>query len=315
MNTPADPQLAMLHKLESTGTELPLPLKRFRSEAGAATAIAAMEVAADRVLAACGLQSGHERLRVSASELCRVCDIRLEGAPKRTAKRASRGLSSEKFSGHTGSLSLDPAQPLIRLPAGIDFVRARIAVGHEIGHYLLHRRASGIDRFTARLESTPAEEAIAEYAGRVLLMRHAYADTSYASNVVLECMNAARRADVTLHAAAARVGDPDVKSFGSVAGLILWRINPAAARDAALASRLTPSWHLCGGAFIPVGRCHARRSSLIAEVASSSDGNASASRTEEVEIGSLKGRFRVDAVAWGSSENGTRLVLSAFLEE
>lgn len=200
----------------------------------------------------------------------------------------------------------------IRLPSGLDWLRGRIAVCHEIGHFLIHSRGEEIDLFTSRLASSPEEEALSEYASRLLLMPAPYVDRHPAGNLIVDCMTLARSADVTLHAAAARLGDPDSPLAGLVRGVILWRTKKPGDKPE-LPRRLTPQWHLCRESFVPVGRCHAGRTSLVAALAASDEAQAVGSCIEQVEIGALKGEFRVDAVAWGSMERGTRLVLSAFV--
>jgi hypothetical protein len=74
-----------------------------------------------------------------------------------------------------------------------------------------------------------------------------------------------------------------------VRGVILWRLNSEIPFDAPLNLRLTPQWHICPGAFIPVKRCHAGSSSLVATLASLPERHAAGSRVEQVQIGSLKG--------------------------
>jgi len=134
------------------------------------------------------------------------------------------------------------------------------------------------------------------------------------SNLAFSCMESASHAGVTLHAAAARIGDPDSPFAGEIRGLILWRMNPQVSANESMAARLTPHWHMCRGAFIPVRRCHAGRSSLVAELGALAEETGVASRVERVEIGSFKGDYRVDAVAWGSTRRGTRTVLSVFVD-
>ncbi len=96
-----------------------------------------------------------------------------------------------------------------------------------------------------------------------------------------------------------------------VRGAILWKLNPSVPSKSALAERLTPAWRLCPGAFIPIGKCKARKDSLIAELARAT-GSSSDVRIENVKIGSLEGVFRVHGFAWGSIAGGTRLILSIF---
>jgi hypothetical protein len=60
-----------------------------------------------------------------------------------------------------------------------------------------------------------------------------------------------------------------------------------------------------------VGKCKARRGSLIAELAQNTEPLAG-TRIEQVNIGSLAGEFSIDAFAWGSVLDRTRVVLSIF---
>jgi hypothetical protein len=118
---------------------------------------------------------------------------------------------------------------------------------------------------------------------------------------------------VTLHSAVTRFGDPDVTS-PRVLGAILWRMNPEVSTIEPIHARLTPQWHLCPGAFIPVRRCKARMGSLVADLAGTGNAAVGESRLEDVAIGTFTGCFRADAFAWGSVIDGTRIVLSLFIE-
>lgn len=306
-----DNDLARLQSKELASVELPLAVRRFQAFVGAPNPVAAIARATANVLASYPGFAAPDRGRISAAALCAVCGLELEGQPTQR-RRAGPVLSGE--SGHTGALHLDPEQSRIQLPDGIDMLRGRVSVGHEIGHYLIHRRGSTIDVVTSRLPSTPEEEALSEYAGRLLLMPDSFSTIATTSNLALSCLESARHADVTLHAAAARIGDPDSPFAGEIRGLILWRMNPQVSANESMAARLTPHWHLCRGAFIPVRKCHAGRTSLVGELGALAEESGIASRVERVEIGSLKGQYRVDAVAWGSTRRGTRTVLSAFVD-
>lgn len=174
------------------------------------------------------------------------------------------------------------------------------------------------------LGATQEEEALAEYAARLLLLPYGPEtpkigmavkglDSEAEEPVAVpslagRCVATAGRARVTLHAVILRLTDPDYGVKG-VQAAILWRLNPRVPADAPIEERLTPQWFASDGAFIPVGRCRARPGSLVAEVAGMGDERASGIRSEEVDIGSLKGRLTVDAFAWGSVRAGTRLVL------
>jgi Zn-dependent peptidase ImmA (M78 family) len=49
----------------------------------------------------------------------------------------------------------------------VEFERARVAVAHELAHVLIHKKADGYDEATIRLQSSPTEEALAEYGARL----------------------------------------------------------------------------------------------------------------------------------------------------
>ncbi len=206
--------------------------------------------------------------------------------------------------------------PQGRPPSTVDQVRARLSVAHELGHYLIHKRESGPDKASLRLGSTREEEAIAEYAARLLLLPNGLSPSTgkmYPSQAAM-CIAEAGLAKVTIHAATARLADPDQPRVG-IRGAILWRLNAAVPHSAPIEHRLTPHWHLCPGAFVPIRRCRARAGSLVASLAAKGPNSAFDSREEEIKIGTLKGHYTVDAFAWGSVRAGTRLVLSMFVDQ
>ena len=163
---------------------------------------------------------------------------------------------------------------------------------------------------TLRLGSSPAEEALAEYAARMLLIPSGCYETTAEANLAEFAIAQASRWRVTIHCFVERLGDPDVAST-SIAGAILWRMRPDVAASEPLHARLTPQWHLCRDAFIPIRKCKARPGSLVAHLAAV-EASAAMSGREDVNIGSFAGHFRVDAFAWGSVDDGTRLILSIF---
>ena len=191
--------------------------------------------------------------------------------------------------------------------------RARVSAAHEVGHYLIHLRDRELDLITLRSSTSPEEETLSEYIGRLLLLPlnlfQAHFEEPNAS--ALGCLRAASRALVSIHASTARLVDPDHPD-DRVRGAIFWKIDRRKIDTASLGERLTPYWHLCPGAFIPVGKCHARRDSLIVAMAAA-PGDAHGTTVEEVQIGTLNGKFLVDVFAWGSVAARTRCVLSIFL--
>ncbi|HEY6352248.1 MAG TPA: ImmA/IrrE family metallo-endopeptidase [Candidatus Angelobacter sp.] len=212
--------------------------------------------------------------------------------------------------GHTGKLYVHDSQVTIRVPEEIAFETARISVAHEIGHVLIHRRGNDFDHATIRLPSSPEEEALAEYAARLLLLPVGVFQPPLGVNLAQYAVEQAGTAKVTVHSAVSRLGDPDIFVPGII-GAILWRINPNIPESHPVSSRLTPQWHLCPGHFVPVKRCKARAGSLIARVADSPSA-VSLSAIETVSIGTFVGTFRVDAFGWGSIPQGTRLALAIF---
>ncbi len=305
-----DPELNTCMGAERRGDALPLALRRFQERWTAANPTSAVQIATAKVLAAYS-----ERFPTASPviRVARLCDI--VGAKLTGIRPASRGVpvysiaeSPTRHRGHSGLVQFSPlGRPTIQIPEAIDGYKARVAVAHEIGHILIHQRGDGYDDVTVRLAASDYEEAIAEYAGRLLLLPQRRIGNQ---NLAETAVRWARDAEVTVHAAACRLGDPD-QLPDDLRGVILWKLNRRIPDRSAVAERLTPAWHLCPGAFVPIGKCKARADSLVAEMADAA-GATSGVRTERVQIGSLQGVFRVDAFAWGSVSAGTRLVLAVF---
>ncbi|MBI4190782.1 MAG: ImmA/IrrE family metallo-endopeptidase [Betaproteobacteria bacterium] len=199
---------------------------------------------------------------------------------------------------------------MIRIPATLDTALARVSVAHELSHVLIHTRESSLDLATIRMTSTPEEEAVAEYGARLLLLpRIPLGEVPESARSLAEyCVAVAGFARITVHSAVLRLADPDISERG-IRAAVLWRLNPRVQEDAPVALRLSPQWFAARGVFVPIGKCHARQDSLVADLAAASDSPVAGSRIEDVSIGTLVGRFRVDAFAWGSLTAGTRLVL------
>ncbi len=293
-------------RAEARGDTMPLALRRFQERWGVAQPSIAIQLATTDILANYSKRFPSASSFIRVSRLCDIIGARL--SPSRSSPAHIIPGSLGRHSGHSGLVrfSVD-GQPCIQIPAGVPDHRARVAVAHELGHVLIHKRGSSYDDVTIRLPASDREEAVAEYAARLLLLPTRQIEReNLAETAVLQ----ANEARVTVHAAASRLGDPDMRCE-FVRSVILWKLNSSVPTKSAVAERLTPAWRLCPGAFIPIGKCKARRDSLIADLARAS-GATSDVRIENVKIGSLDGVFRVHGFAWGSVAGGTRLILSVF---
>jgi hypothetical protein len=304
-----DPQLNESVRAEANGEVMPLALRRFQECWESRCSAGAIQRATEAVLAAYRQLFPGASPVIRVSRLCDIIGIRLTGLrPGRIKPSFAVAESSSRHLGHSGSVRFSrQGMPSIEIPEGVDGYRARVAAAHEIGHVLLHRRGDNYDPVTTRLPTSAQEEAIAEYAARLLLLPSKNVEVE---NLAECAVRWASNAEVTVHAATSRLGDPDQAS-PRLRGAVLWRLNPRVPGSSSLAERLTPAWHLCPGAFIPIGRCRARVDSVVAELANAT-APGSEIRCEDVRIGSLVGSFRIHAFAWGSESAGTRLVLSVF---
>jgi uncharacterized protein DUF955 len=292
---------------------MPLALRRFQDCWQSSNSITAVQSATKKVgteyaqLFPCGSHV------VRVSRLCEMLGIGMTGL-RSQLRYKGHYLAADPLlprPGHSGTVRFSRKHaPFIAIPEGVDGYRARVSVAHEISHVLIHRRGDTYDDVTTKLPSSREEEALAEYGARLLLLP---SEPERIENLAEHAVRWARYAEVTVHAAACRLGDPD-QNLPPLRGLVLWKINPKIPTTATIAERLTPAWHLCPGAFVPIGRCKARPDSLVAELAMAS-GSAAGIVAEDVRIGSLLGCFKVHAFAWGSLLSGTRLVLSVFEAE
>jgi Zn-dependent peptidase ImmA (M78 family) len=306
-----DESLRNLVSLEGSGSVLPLSVRRFAETLHTPQATRAIRLATDGLLAKYLARFSEPSLPISVEQLCELCGVQLKGArPLGRAGRAYSIHSNVLRKGHTGKTYFGQPQPIITIPAHVDFATARLSVAHELGHILVHSREVGYDEATTRLPSSMEEEGLAEYAARLLLMPISLLSQQGSSNLAEASITRSSAAHVTVHSSVVRLGDPDMRHVG-VRGAILWRLNPQTPRDAPLHQRLTPQWHLCPRAFVPIKRSWARCGSLTANLAAESAPVAD-SKFEEVSIGTFVGSFTVHAFAWGSVRDGTRLVLSVF---
>jgi hypothetical protein len=270
-----------------------------------------MKLATDLLLSTYQPHIDEHSVPITVERLCDICGATLTGIRPKPRDAAVYSLESwQSRQGHTGKLSFDGSRVLINIPEAVDYLTARLSVAHELGHLLIHRRGKSYDEATLRLHSSPEEEALAEYAARLLLIPSSLCSLTQETNLAEYAITQANRMRVTIHSFVVRLGDPDVAS-GPVCGAILWRMHPSVPAWEPLNARLTPQWHLCPDAFIPIRKCKARPGSLVAQLAAAGT-PAAMSRLEDVSIGSFVGHFQVDAFAWGSVEDGTRLVLSVF---
>ncbi len=254
---------------------------------------------------------------VSVSNLCQLVGVRIWGRRPRAPETPyySAGSCHSRRTDPRGELRFEDGQPIIGIPNHLDYPQARLTVAHELGHFLIHKRGEVFDTVTIRLGPNEDEEPVAEYAARLLLMPLKLPlQLPGVRNIAENCVVLAGERQVTVHSSTLRVADPD-RGVYDICGAILWRMNPNVEGIESTAKRLTPQWFAgFSGAFIPVGTCHARSGSLVAQVADAvqgCEGNVGTS-VEDVAIGSVEGAYKIDAFAWGSVANGTRLVLSLF---
>lgn len=315
MTSALEPMLTNLDRRERQGDDLPLALRRFRESMGVTSTISAMQLAVAGVLRGYAKLVPRPAAHMSAIALCRVCGVTLDGQlPRKVTQRPvySAYPNVTTAAVRRGLIYQDPRHPRIHLSPDLDYATARIAVGHELGHFLIHRRGGTLDVETLRLPASQEEEALSEYAARLLLLPFRRSkEGDDAANLAVQSFRAAREADVTMYASVARLGDPDSPWRDGVRAVILWGMQPDARCCISAAERFVPQWHLSPSTLIPMKRCHGRQS-LVAELGSIGEGTVSGARTEAVSIGALKGDFRVDAVAWGSARRGTRLALAVF---
>jgi len=303
-----DPALRALLVAENDGSKLPLALSRFAARFGVSNPTGAMNLATSALLERYWKTASRAQRTISVQKLCALADIDLVG--KYPVRRRGRTVNPV-LRRHDGLVNFSGDRPKIHIPPGVEGERACVTIAHEIGHVLLHRRDSGFDEVTIKLPTSPEEEALAEYAARLLLMPGTPPRAS-GGNVAAAALAWAEGASVTVHAATARIGDPDQPKLG-LRGAILWRVDSTAPKNAHPWERLTPAWHLCPNAFIPIGKCHAKVATVVGELAGLGK-PLSAEGEEDVRIGSLEGRFQVHAVAWGLLKHSTRLILSLFFE-
>jgi hypothetical protein len=310
---PFDDHLDALIEKEVRGAQLPLALTRFAEMFNTSRPTQAMRAATDELLAKYASVFGDSvSLPIKVEGLCRMSKVQLAGI--RPAARPSTAYSSDDHTprlGHTGKTYFEGSRASIRIPPHVDYATARISVAHELGHVLVHLRGNGFDEATVRLPSSPEEECIAEYGARLLLMpSKVWQGMPQRTNLAEEAVIRSSIARVTIHSAVARLGDPDLGNT-DIKGAILWRLNPEVPSYSPVHERLTPHWHLCRGAFVPIKRSKARAGSVSAKAAERQT-VAADSRVEDVRVGTFIGVFTVDVLAWGSVADGTRLVLATF---
>jgi len=305
-----DPQLNESMRAETRGEAIPLALRRFQDCWESCGSTSAAQRATAAVLARYHQLFPSASPVVRVARLCDVVGVRLTGLRPRSRFKPSYTVvdSPSRHPGYSGSVRFSrQGAPSIEIPEGVDGYRARVSAAHEIGHVLVHKRGDNYDDVTTRLPASVQEEAIAEYAARLLLLP---TGNVKAPNLAEYAVRWASDAEVTVHAAACRLGDPDQR-YRQLNGAVLWKLSPKVRSDLLLSERLTPAWHVCPGAFVPIGRCKARVGSLVAELANGST-PVSGVQIEDVRIGSFAGKFKVHGFAWGSVSAGTRLVLSVF---
>jgi hypothetical protein len=310
-----DTHLRDLEQKEFQAKEMPLAIRRFKEGLGLSSAISAMQSAVAKVLIRYWEEEPLASRPIRVQRLCELLEARLQGTkPSNVNPRNVYEAGGAIPRGHTGKLYVSDSRISIRIPPKVAFATARVSIAHELAHALIHKREHSLDQATMRLPSSPEEEALAEYGARLMLMPSQtfprLADIARSRNAAEHAIVQSSAARVTIHSAVARLGDPDVADEG-IRGAILWRISPQVSSKAAIHARLTPFWHLCPRAFVPIGKCKAKGKSVVAN-ASENEAMIADSAIEDVQIGTFVGRFQVDVLAWGSINDATRLALSVF---
>ena len=307
----------LLQQLVNSPSAAPLVVERFRHRSGCPNSIQAIQRAVAQLLCDSQALPTADRPFVSMGALCKFLDIAVQGNLLKHQNKRSYSIFSPPLRGvnRTGQLEITDDGPVVTLPSIKDYSLARLALAHEIGHLLLLRRDNGFDAVACQAHSTREEEALAEYAARLLLLPSCHTTTLPDFGLAKSCVYTAGTRRVTIHTAVERLKDIDLlqKEAAKLHAAILWRIDPHSVSQGNSGS-LTPQWFICPNTFIPVRRCHARPRSLVAHLCSGDNGErpVEAEQKEAVSIGGLKGTYHVNAFAWGSMRQGSRLVLSLF---
>lgn len=323
------PQLdSGLWRLSTTSLDtLPFPVQTFCTWHNQKSPVAAMEKVVEDLLVNCGQKSetGFDcsTFATNIGEICRFLGIDVRGpqpsVPSKSVYSTS-GSRGDKISkpAVSGTLQLVDGKPVVYVPNKTDLPHRRLSVAHEIGHYLMLWKGDRVDRSAAGFSSTQEEEELAEYAARLILLPKFALAVPSGFGVAKSCIYLAGRRCTTVWSAARRMGDPGIAQ-NNLRAIVLWRLNPEVLACEPLHKRMTPQWFIGEKIYIPVKKCHAGFSSLVANLAAKESGEKPVEGVAEemVSIGSLKSfnnKMSVDAFAWGSVSRGTRLVLSVFFE-
>jgi hypothetical protein len=308
-----DDDLARIAGDELNRVQLPLPIRRFMEFYGGTRPIDTLQRAVRDLMLRyrIGFPSA---VPVRVEHLCEILGIRLAGKPPACTSRSHPSYAVDATRsrvGHTGMLRIEKSGPVVVIPDDVDRETAKVSVAHEIGHFLLHWRGHQLDEATIRMPADPIEEALAEYAARLLLLpQEIWSGITPITNLAEYAITQCGLAGVTINSSVSRLGDPDLSGV-DVRGAIFWRMQGDWQRHLPVNEQISPHWFRCPGAFIPVNRSKARPGSLVADLAGY-EGTAFASRVEQVRIGTLTGTYIVDGYAWGSLEEGRRVVLTVF---
>jgi hypothetical protein len=282
-------------------------VRQFAERHGCVAANAAMQHAAAAVLIKYDEKhptSGH----ISVSWLCDLLGVSLRGTENVMRDSYGRvpGSGASRIR-HDAELRFG-TPPVVRLRRQLPEPRARLSIAHELGHFLVRSVDYDLGRSAS---STPEEEEVAEYGARLLLMPpRLFASTIATGTEPLpaRCLRTAGALRTTIRSVAVRLFDPDVRCF-SLAAIILWRM--AEEQDDTTGPRFVPWWFVAPNTFVPRA-AWARHSCVVMTAAMSAEPDTVAGNVEDVAIGSLAGRFRVDAFAWGRLSDQSRVVLSCF---
>jgi len=212
-----------------------------------------------------------------------------------------------------GCMSIINREFSIYITPGGKIEIVRLTVAHEIVHTLFYtedkRRPGG-------LPADMDEEILCEYgAGRLILPKEVLIDRVKKSDVSITTkliMNISKKNQVPIITVCQRLMDPYIDiTFNEWEGAILWGLRNKS--DEIMPKNIVPKWSVTRSTFIPLKKkCHVSHKGVIYNTFMHSGSFIEDLNTEDVEIGSLQGKYNIETCGFGDIENKTRFLLSIF---